>query len=148
MIALYVDDLLLATKTMRQISWLKKMLSDRFEMKDLGEAKVCLGLEITTDRKAKKLFLTQESYMQKIVEKFGMSDCKPFATPIDEPKSSKERLELVSEDDENAVGVPYREAIGSLMYLMIGSRPNIAFAVGKVARFCESPETKHWFAGK
>ena len=83
MIALYVDDLLLAAKTMRQVSRLKKMLSDRFEMKDLGEAKVCLGLEITRDRKAKKLFLTQESYMQKIVEKFGMSDCKPFATPIE-----------------------------------------------------------------
>ena len=67
---------------------------------------------------------------------------------IEGPQSSKERVEWISEYDEGAFGSPYREAIGSLMYLMIGSRPNIAFAVGKVARFCESPETKHWFAGK
>ena len=95
-----------------------------------------------------RLFLTHESYVQKIVEKFGMSDRKPCATPIEEPKSCKERLEWVSSDDENGVGVPYREAIGSLMYLMIGSRPDIAFAVGKLPRFSESPKTKHWLAVK
>ena len=86
-IALYVDDLLLGTKTIRQVpqvSWLKKMLSDRLEMKDLGEAKVCLGLEINRDQKAKKLYSTQQSYMHKIVERFGMSECKPFYTPIED----------------------------------------------------------------
>ena len=148
MIALYVDDLLLAAKTGCQISWMKRMLSERFEMKDLGEAKVCLGLEITRDRKAKKLYLTQVSYMDKIVKRFGMSACKPFATPIEEAKSSKDKLEIISEDDEDAVGAPYREAIGSLMYLMIGTRPDISFAVGKLARFCENPKRKHWLAVK
>ena len=148
MIALYVDDLLIAAKTKSQTSWVKKMLNDRFDMKDLGAAKVCLGLEITRDRQNKKLWLTQESYMEKIVERFGMINSKPVHTPMDEPKSTDERLEVISERDEDAVNVPYREAIGSLMYLMIGSRPDIAYAVGKLARFCDSPKTKHWVAVK
>ena len=148
MIALYVDDLLLAAKTKSQTSWIKKMLSDRFDMKDLGEAKVCLGLEITRDRQQKKLWLTQQTYMEKIVERFGMTDSKPVATPMEEPKSRNERLEVITDFDDDAGDVPYREAIGTLMYLMIGSRPDISFAVGKLARFCESPKWKHWVAVK
>ena len=148
MIALYVDDLLIAAKTKSQTSWIKKMLSDRFDMKDLGEAKVCLGLEITRDRQQRKLWLTQQSYMEKILGRFGMSDSKPVPTPMEELKSPTGRLEVVNKDDEDAVGVPYREAIGSLMYLMIGSRPDIAYSVGKLARFCANPKVKHWTAVK
>ena len=148
MIALYVDDMLLAAKTMSQINWIKTKLSERFDMKDLGEAKLCLGLELSRDRKARKLWLTQQSYMEKIVERFGMNNSKPVATPMEEPNKLEQRLEFHSVSDEDAKGVPYREAIGSLMYLMIGSRPDIAYAVGKLARFCENPKMKHWIAVK
>ena len=148
LIALYVDDLLLAAKTRTQISWMKNMLRERFDMKDLGEARVCLGLEITRNRDERKLWLSQQSYMEKIVERFGMNESKPVATPMEEPNSPDERLELISDNEETATDVPYREAIGSLMYLMIGSRPDIAYAVGKLARFCENPKWKHWIAVK
>ena len=60
-IALYVDDLLLAAKSRTQILWMKKMLSERFDMKDLGGSKLCLGLEITRLRKQRILYLTQQS---------------------------------------------------------------------------------------
>ena len=108
-IALYVDvdDLLLAAKTRSQTSWMKKMLSERFGMKDLGEAKECLGLEITRDRKQKGLWLAQQAYMAKIMGRFGMTDSKPVATPMEEPKSKNERLEVITDDDQDAVGVPY-----------------------------------------
>lgn len=86
--------------------------------------------------------------MEKIVKRFGMGACKPMATPTDEPKKLKQRLEFISDSDEEAKNVPYREAIGSLMYLTIGSRPDIAYAVGKLARFCEKPKLKHWMAVK
>ena len=86
--------------------------------------------------------------MNKIVDRFGMNDSKPVATPMEEPKSTDHRLELVTDQDEDAVGLPYREAIGSLMYLMIGSRPDISYAIGKLARFCEQPKLKHWIAVK
>lgn len=68
--------------------------------------------------------------MEKIIERFVMSEWKPIATPIEEPKSPEKRLKLMSDNDENAIKVPYREAIESLMNLMIGSRPNIAYAGG------------------
>ena len=148
MIALYVDDLLIATKKKTQSTWIKSMLNDRFKMKDLGEAKVCLGLEINRDREQRKLWLTQQSYMEKILERFGMSASKPAPTPMQEPKSPESRPEVISETDEDADNVPYRQAIGSLMYLMIGSRPDIAYAVCKLSRFCERPKWKHWIAVK
>ena len=66
MIALYVDDMLLAAKTTAQIDWIKTKLSDRFDMKNLGETKVCLGLEISRDRQLEKLWLTQQSYMRNL----------------------------------------------------------------------------------
>lgn len=73
MIALYVADLLLAAETNAKTSWMKKMLSDRFHMKDLGEAKVFLGLEITRDREHKKLWLT----VVNSTKVFG-ENCEPF----------------------------------------------------------------------
>ena len=148
MVALYVDDLLLAATTTDQIEWMKKRLAERFEMKDLGEARVCLGLEITRVRKDKKLYLTQESYMEMILGRFGMCESKPAPTPIEEARSPETRLEIVSDDDEKATGVPYREVIGSLMYLMIATRPDICYAVGKLSKFCEDPQQKHWIAAK
>ena len=77
-----------------------------------------------------------------------MGDCKPVPPPMEEPNKLEQRLEFISDSDEEAKNVPYREAIGSLMYLMIGSRPGIACAVGKLARFCENPKWKHWMAVK
>lgn len=77
------------------------------------------------------------------MQRFEMSESKPVPTPMEEAKTYEARLEYVSEQDEKAVGVPYREAIGSLMYLMIGTRPDISYAVGKLAQFCEDPKVKH-----
>lgn len=121
MVSLYMDDLLLAAKTKSKTSWMKHVLSKRFDMKDLGEAKVILGPEIAQNRKERKLWLTQQSYMNKIAARFEISDSKQVATPMEEPKSSSDRLEVISDGDESAVGVPFFEATGSLMYLMIGS---------------------------
>ena len=77
-----------------------------------------------------------------------MTESKPIATLMEEAKSPQDRIEWESEEDEPAVGVPYREAIGSLMYLMVASRPDIAYSVGKLALFCEHPKWKHWLAVK
>ena len=69
--------------------------------------------------------------MEKIVDRFGMSDCKPVAAPMVEPNKLEQRLEFISHSDEEAKNVPYREAIGSLMYLMIGSRSGIGYEEGR-----------------
>ena len=93
-------------------------------MKDLGAARVMLGIEIKRDRTNRKLIVCQSEYMKGVLDRFGMYDSKHVATPMDKSYNA-----LVNHDSVPANDVPYRQAIGSLMYLMIGSRPD--FVVGQ-----------------
>ncbi len=112
-------------------------------MKDLGDARTMLGIEISRDRANKKLFIGQSEYSQSILERFAMQNSKTVVTPME--KSFSELSQLPSKP---AVNVPYRQAIGSLMWLMIGSRPDLAYAIGKLSQHSESPTEYHWTALK
>uniref|UniRef100_A0A3Q7I167 Reverse transcriptase Ty1/copia-type domain-containing protein n=1 Tax=Solanum lycopersicum TaxID=4081 RepID=A0A3Q7I167_SOLLC len=79
-LVLYVDDMLIAAKKKYDIQKLKGLLSAEFEMKDLGAAWKILGMEIIRDRERRKLFLSQRSYIQKVLARFGMSSSKPIDT--------------------------------------------------------------------
>lgn len=79
---IYVDDMLLAAKDKKVISELKRKFSDKFEMKDLGAAKMILGMEISRDRTAGKLWLSQEGYMEKVLEVYKMAEAKHVVTPM------------------------------------------------------------------
>ncbi|KAK1863529.1 hypothetical protein I4F81_006084 [Pyropia yezoensis] len=120
---------------------IKTALQKRFQMKDLGEAKVMLGMEIYRDKELGNLKLCQGKYATQVVEKYGMAECHRTATPMEVG------LQLVKADkcDDAA---PYREAVGSLKYLMVGTRPDLAFAVGKLSRFVTSHAKEHWAAVK
>ncbi len=143
MIALYVDDLLIVGKDTAAIVWIKGKLRQRFEMKDLGEARVCLGLEISRGNRTLKL--SQERYTQSVLERFGMRNGKPAATPMESGFNNiRWRDPDTSYELEN--NAPYRQAIGCLMFLMICTRPDIAFTVCCLAQFCE-PTTKPSLGG-
>ena len=96
-------------------------------MKILGAAKKILGMEIKRERGVGKLFLTQKNYLEKVLERFGMKNAKPMSTPL----ASHFRLcaaqspQLV-EDEEYMVKVPYSSAIGSIMYAMVCTLPDIS----------------------
>jgi len=79
---LYVDDMLIVARDKSLVNKLKAQLSSEFDMKDLGFAKKILGMEINRDRQAGKLFLSQKKYVLKMLDKFGMRDCKTVSTPI------------------------------------------------------------------
>nr|GMD10698.1 Retrovirus-related Pol polyprotein from transposon TNT 1-94 [Ipomoea batatas] len=79
---LYVDDMLIASPNMSLVEKLKSQLSNEFEMKDLGAAKKILGMEIHRDRQAGKLYLSQKKYVEKVLDRFNMSNCKPVSTPL------------------------------------------------------------------
>lgn len=112
---------------------MKKMFTERFDMNDLGEARVCLELQITRNRKEKKLRLSQQGYIEKIVQSFGMSESKPLATPMGETNARDERLELVLDKEKLAAGAPYREKIGSLMPASVNTRNgNIAMMLNEL----------------
>ena len=79
---LYVDDMLIAAKSKKEITTLKAHLSSEFEMKDLGAAKKILGMEITRNRDSRVLFLSQHNYIKKVLHRFNMHDAKSVSTPI------------------------------------------------------------------
>ena len=141
-ITLYVDDLLMASSNRRLLDWLKGEFNKRFSMKDCGEAKVCLGLEIVRSSSRGTLHLSQSRYVHKVLERFGMLDSSPVVTPMESQISP---ADLEGEPIDSTL---YRSAVGSLMYLSVGTRPDISFAVGRLAQHVEHPTTRLWTAVK
>ena len=142
---LYVDDMLVVSPNKDRVQELKAQLAREFDMKDLGPANKILGMQIHRDRDARKIWLSQKNYVNKILRRFNMQDCKPISTPLPinyklsssmSPSSEAERIEMSR--------VPYASAVGSLMYAMICTRPDIAQAVGVVSRFMANPGREHW----
>ncbi|KAG6617006.1 Retrovirus-related Pol polyprotein from transposon TNT 1-94 [Phytophthora cinnamomi] len=143
-IVVYVDDLMIFSKTKADITGIKEALKREFSIKELGELKYCLGIEIHRDRESKVIIMNQRAYIQRLAEKFGVENCKAVHTPAD----SNSKLVKPSEDEVFAPKYPYRELVGALMYLATCTRPDIAQAVGEVAKFCEYYNKSHWVAAK
>lgn len=141
---LYVDDMLIVGHDTKKIQSLKKDLNKSFAMKDLGPAKQILGMRITRDRKNNKLWLSQHNYIEKVLERFNMSNCKPVSTPLATHfKLNSDKCPTSEKDKEEMKKVPYASAVGSLMYAMVCTRPDIAHAVGVVSRFLSNPGKDH-----
>uniref|UniRef100_A0A2N9HS85 Integrase catalytic domain-containing protein n=1 Tax=Fagus sylvatica TaxID=28930 RepID=A0A2N9HS85_FAGSY len=104
---LYVDDMLIVGQDANMVGSLKNELFKSFDMKDLGPARQILGMQILRDRKAKKLWLSQEKYVERVLERFNMKHAKPVSTSL---------------------------GVGSLMYAMVCTRPDIAHAVDYAPR--------------
>ncbi|XP_024081556.1 uncharacterized protein LOC106664782 [Cimex lectularius] len=147
-IAIYVDDLLIFSNQCDLQTCVTQKLENEFSMKNLGEVKDCLGMNITRDRKLGKLWINQTTYIKKIIEKFGMSEANPVLTPMEPGIILRE---LVKSDVNSAQcndSVPYQQAIGSLLYVSQISRPDIAFAVNSLSQFNNNPLKCHWQAVK
>ncbi|KAH9707030.1 Integrase catalytic domain-containing protein [Citrus sinensis] len=132
-----------------RIQELKAQLAREFEMKDLRPANKILGMQIHRDRNNRKIWLSQKNYLKKILRRFNMQDCKSISTPLPVnfklsssmcPSNEAERKEMSR--------VPYASAVGSLMFAMICTRPDIAQAVGAVSRYMANPGGEHWIAVK
>ena len=146
---LYVDDMLVAGPYMDDIRRLKHQLSKEFDMKDLGPAKKILGMQITRDKHNQILQLSQSEYIRRVLQRFNMGDAKPVSTPLASHfRLSKSQSPETEEDREFMAKIPYASAIGSLMYAMVCTRPNIGHAVGVVSRFMSNPGKVHWEAVK
>lgn len=116
-------------------------------MKDLGEASIILIMETGRDIKRKTQFSTQEKHWKNMLEWFGMGMARPMNTLMQKAPISEKELE-VEINNFCQKSVPYLKAISFLMYLTIGTRPNIGFPVGNLSKFCERPEEKQWIAAK
>lgn len=146
---IYVDDMLLVSKSMEVVQRLKDSLSKEFEMKDLGAATRILGMDILRNKKEETLKLSQGKYIEKVLSTFNMANCKHVTTPL----GAQFKLRSLDEKEEimeppHMVDIPYASTVGNLMYAMVGSRPDIAHAVGVVSKFMGKPGRKHWEAVK
>ena len=84
--AVYVDDLPIASNDTELLTLEKKKLSERFDMEDQGKVLYCLGMSIKQNRKQGVLMINQRAYLASVLKRFGMSDCKPVATPMEPGK--------------------------------------------------------------
>ena len=144
LVAVYVDDIILGGKSKTRMNAVKKELSQNFEMKDLGPLHHFLGAKIVQDHVAGVIWIGQPLYTEKMLRKFDMHDCKPVNTPVNPD------VKLVSGESSNdsCNQQLYQAVVGSLLYLSTKTRPDIAYAVSSVARFCASPTKEHWTAVK
>lgn len=118
-------------------------------MKDLGVAKQILGMEMHRDMINGKLWLSQHRYLENILTKFRMKDVKPVRNPFSYHfKFSVSLCPREEEEKEYMSHVPYASTVGSLMYVMVCTRPYISHVVGFVNRFMENPCREHWLAVK
>ncbi|KAL6327382.1 hypothetical protein AAG906_019072 [Vitis piasezkii] len=146
---LYVDDMLIVGQDTSKISKLKSELSKSFAMKDLGPAKQILGIRIVRDRSHGLIWLSQENYVKKVIERFNMDKTKPVNCPLaGHFKLSSSQCPTSDKEKNEMQKIPYASAIGSLMYAMVCTRPDIAHAVGVVSRFLSNPGKEHWAAVK
>ena len=139
-VAVYVDDMLIFGKGKDVIKRVKHELGVPYEMTDLGEAHWILGMEVLNDQARRTITLSQRRFIEDILETQGMSNCRPVSTPM----AANQKLPKLDapEVDEKA----YQSALGSLMYVMLGTRPDIAFAVGALSKHAACPGKEHWNA--
>ena len=148
-LVLYVDDILLLGRDIGMLSTVKVWLAKTFDMKDLGEASYILGIKLHRDRKNRMIGLSQAAYIDKVLVRFAMQDSKKGITPFRHGVHlSKDQCPKTPQEKEQMREVPYASAVGSLIYSMLCTRPDICHAVGLVSRYQSNPGPDHWTAVK
>ncbi|KAE8675571.1 tir-nbs resistance protein [Hibiscus syriacus] len=134
-VLVYVDDLIITGNDEAEILQTKENLSVRFQMKELGQLKHFLGLEV--DRTHEGIFLCQQKYVKDLLKRFGMLECKSTSTPM-EPN-----VKICSHEGKDLEDATmYRQLVGSLIYLTL-TRPDISYAVGVMSRYMQNPKKPH-----
>ena len=139
-LSLHVDDILLFSNDVGMLNEEKKSLGRRFKIEDLGEVNQVLGMLVKRDRKSRILTISQPKYLEGVLKRFNMENCKPVSTPM-EP--GKKFYELSG--DEDPVNVQeYQKIIGCLTYATTAIRPDLASAVGILSKYMSRPGKEHW----
>lgn len=141
-IGLHVDDFYIFSNSKVEISRLKERLAEQFKIRDLGNVSECLGMKVTRDRKADTIRLDQENYVMDVIKNYGIEECKPAQTPL------KLNLRLDKSTDNAEQNSSYQKLIGALMYLAIGTRPDICFSVSYLSQFNNCNNKEHYKAAE
>ena len=144
-IMIYVDDMAIMSPSRDLVNEFKRQLTEKFEIEDNGPISSFLGLKVTRDRTARTLKLSQKTYIESVVKEFlhGESvNSKP--TPL-EPN---QHLEPNQDPVDEKLRTEYQQLVGSLMWLAMRTRLDIAYHVSILSRFLQNPSRSHWGAAK
>jgi hypothetical protein len=133
-----VDDLIIVHQDIDKINKIKEALNSKFNMKDLGEIQTLLGMEVHRLENG-SIFINQPSYIRKLLKRHGMENCKAIDTPM--------ALKIVPSEDDFDIQ-EYQSLMGELMWPSLGTRPDIAFSVGYLARWNSKPTSAHHIGQK
>ena len=148
-IGVYVDDIVIACNNKTFMLDIKHKISIKWRIEDLGEIHYILGIKVTRDRKSHTLTLSQEAYIDKMLNEYQMMDCKPNSTPchIGVQLSSSDCPQNDT-DKQYMKDKPYASAVGSIAYLVTATRPDCAYSLSQLAKYMHNPGHKHWTAVK
>lgn len=136
---LYVDDILIASNDNEFLTVLKSKLCHNFKMKVLNSVNNFLGIKISRNFEKQVITIDQISAIENLVKKFNIENCKHFKTPMEKNLDLKRSC-----DDKLNTKLPYKELLGSLMYIMMGSRPDICFSVSYFGKFQDCATDEHF----
>ena len=138
-VVLYIDDILFMGNNWKLLMNKKKQFMKLWECRDLGPVSEYLGMKIVRDRNRKLITIDQIDYASKVVHCFGQENCKPVTTPL--PGGYKpQHCETEATSEQRS---QYQSIIGSLLYLTLGTRPDIAYAVILMSQFMTNPSEEH-----
>nr|GFB27089.1 retrotransposon protein, putative, Ty1-copia subclass [Tanacetum cinerariifolium] len=142
---LYVDDILIMGNSIPMLQSVRTYLGKCFSMKDLGEAAYILGIKIYRYRSKRLIGLCQSAYIEKILKRYCMENSKRGSIPMQENlKLNKSQGASTPTEMKRMQNVPYASAVGSIMYAVRCTRPDVAFAQNITSRFQQNPGDIHW----
>jgi Reverse transcriptase (RNA-dependent DNA polymerase) len=145
-ILIYVDDILIVGRSLADALWAKSMLTEKFKLTDIGEAEFYLGVQISRDRKKREIYLSQSHYVEEKLKKFGLDKNRFSKTPMEDNLCFGNINQIAEGHFCN--GDEYRSMIGSLLYLVNWTRPDICNAVIVLSQFLKKPKQVHLSAAK
>ena len=147
-VGLYVDDIIMIAPTVTHIAKLKSAFHERFQMTDLGPLTGILGWEIIRNRSCGSMIIHQSKYASEVVARFGNN--VPHATTPMAPHSKLSKSQCPTDEVGKAAmqSRPYRSLIGSLMYLAMGTRPDIVYSLQQLSQYLANPGPTHWEAAQ
>ena len=124
-IGVYVDNIILASRTLERVTEVKEALSQKFDIKDMGKLHFFLGMQVMQDKKTGDTWVGQPAYTENLLAKCGMQDSKPVSTPAD----PSQKLVKATDGEESVNQQQFQSIIGCLMYLSVSTRPDITYSV-------------------
>ena len=143
-VAIWVDDLIIFGKDSVGVDLLKRQLSEAFDMKDMGKLQYFLGIQVHRDRKNRLIQIHQRGYTNIILKRFGMENSAPVSTPM----ATGTKLCKSTDESTPADQKQYQSNVGSQMYDMLCTRPDLAYTISQISQFSTNPSTIHETAAK